>query len=95
MSSLEISANGEDAFQLAQQVKRKYAESLLKMANVVGLGVGYRHREGELTDEVALIVLVSQKHPLHLLAPEAQLPAAIEGVPIDVQEIGEPRAGSA
>lgn len=95
MSSLEISSKGEEAFQRAQQVKRTHAESLLKMANVVGLGVGFRHRDGELTDEVALIVLVSQKHPLNRLAAEEQLPAAIEGVPIDVQEIGEPRAGSA
>ena len=84
--------NAETAYQRAQSVKRAHAESLLRMANVVGLGVGMRQREGKLTDEVALIVLVRQKQPVHQLHPEEQIPSAIEGVPVDVQEIGEPRA---
>ncbi len=87
-------SNAETAYQRAQIVKRTHAESLLKMANVVGLGVGLRQRDGKLTDEVALIVLVRQKHPIDHLHPEEQIPASIEGVPVDVQEIGEPHAGA-
>jgi hypothetical protein len=60
--------------------------------NVVGVGVGLRSRNGRVGDQIALIVMVSHKVPVAELAPGDIIPAEIEGVPVDVQEMGELRA---
>jgi hypothetical protein len=72
----------------ASAVKQSYQSELMAKANVVGVGVGYRTRGQKTTDEVALVVMVSQKLPRELLAPEDVLPREIEGVRVDVQEVG-------
>jgi len=41
---------------------------------------------------VALVVMVSRKVPPHELAPQDILPREIEGIPVDVQEVGELKA---
>jgi len=73
-------------------VRRTYEDELMAKANVVGVGVGYRQRGGERTDELALVVMVNKKVPDALLAPEDIIPTSLEGVPVDVQEVGEIRA---
>jgi hypothetical protein len=73
-------------------VKRARQAELLRKANVVGVGVGYRRRRGQITDTVALVVMVSRKLPREQLAPEDLLPRELDGVPVDVQEVGELRA---
>ncbi|MDI6697128.1 MAG: hypothetical protein QME21_18940 [Anaerolineales bacterium] len=73
-------------------VKRARQAELLRKANVVGVGVGYRRRRGQQTDTVALVVMVSRKLPREQLAPEDLLPRELDGVPVDVQEVGELRA---
>jgi hypothetical protein len=73
-------------------VKRARQAELLRKANVVGVGVGYRQRRGQQTDTVALVVMVSRKLPREQLAPEDLLPRELDGVPVDVQEVGELRA---
>jgi hypothetical protein len=78
--------------QKASAVKRAYQAELMSKANVVGVGVGYRNQEGKPTDTVALVVMVSRKVPRHQLATEDILPTELEGIPVDVQEVGEPRA---
>ena len=73
-------------------VKRARQAELLRKANVVGVGVGYRRQRGQPTDTVALVVMVSRKLPREQLAPEDLLPRELDGVPVDVQEVGELRA---
>jgi len=73
-------------------VKQAYETQLLNMPNVVGVGIGYRSRGGMRTKTPALIVMVSKKIPSELLAPSDLIPSEIEGVPVDVQEVGELRA---
>ncbi len=72
----------------ARAVKAAHAPVLLKKANVVGVGVGLREQGGVRTGEVALVVMVSQKVPLADLAPADVIPASLDGVPVDVQEVG-------
>lgn len=79
---------GAAAARRASEVKRAYQQELMSKANVVGVGVGYRTRGGERTDEVALVVMVSQKLPREKLKPEDVLPREIEGIRVDVQEVG-------
>lgn len=74
------------------QVKEASKENLLAMKNVVGVGVGYKIQGGEQSDEFAIVVMVSRKLPLPALAPETVLPKHVEGVKIDVIEVGQLRA---
>ncbi len=77
------------AFEKAQGVKRAYEGELMSKANVVGLGIGLRERGGMRTDTVVLAVMVKQKVPRAQLAEADVVPSEIEGVPVDVQEVGE------
>ena len=80
-------------YQKAIAVKEKHETALLNKANVTGVGVGLRMRAGELTDEVVLVVMVTRKVPRAQLAPDDFVPPEIEGVPVDIQEVGHVRAG--
>lgn len=70
-------------------VKRAFEAELLTKPNVVGVGIGHRQTGGQPTDTIALVVMVTRKLPPSLLAPEDQIPAMIDNVPVDVQEVGE------
>ena len=48
-----------------------------------------RMRGGEPVGEVSLVVMVTQKLPRSQLASEDIVPGEIDGVPVDVQEVGE------
>jgi len=76
----------------AQKVKKRYESQLLKKANVVSVGIGYRERRGKLTDEIVLVVNVSTKIPRSQLAGDDVVPGIIEGVPVDVREVGQMKA---
>jgi hypothetical protein len=55
---------------------------------VVGVGIGYQIKGGNSTGQVALVVLVSKKLPPEQLSPKDLLPSIIDGVVVDVQEVG-------
>ncbi len=80
-------------YERASQVKSHYSEMLLGKPNVVGIGIGLREKAGEYSDEIALVVFVTKKLPSAEIDPADLIPAEIEGVPIDVQEVGEISAG--
>lgn len=89
MSSETDAANLQAATQKALAVKQAYEQELLSKPNVVGVGVGFRQAGGKATNTVSVVVMVSQKLPDEQLAPQDRIPAWIEDVPIDVQEVGE------
>ncbi|HHS97172.1 MAG TPA: hypothetical protein ENK08_04645 [Chloroflexi bacterium] len=64
----------------------------MRKANVVGVGIGFRQREGRPLDELAIIVSVTHKVPRERLSPDDLIPSELEGVPVDVQAVGELRA---
>jgi hypothetical protein len=70
-------------------VKQTYESQLMGMTNVVGVGIGFRTCQGVRTNEAALVVMVSRKIPPEMLKPEERIPAEIDGVPVDVQEVGQ------
>lgn len=82
----------DQAVQHALEVKRRHEQELLRKANVVAVGVGYRRRGGVQTREVSIVVSVKNKIPLSVLKPGEVIPAQIEDVPVDVVETGEIRA---
>ena len=76
----------------ARAVKEKYEVNLLQKKNVIGIGIGFEARAGQLTDTVALIVNVRKKVAEDDLSPQDLLPETLEGVPVDVVEVGVIRA---
>ncbi len=77
------------AVEKAQAVKDAYTNFLMAKPNVVGVGLGLHRVEGQRTGQVGLVVLVTHKVAKELLAPDELIPEQIEGVPVDVREVGE------
>ena len=75
-----------------QAVKAKYEEELLRKKNVVGLGIGLREKDGKLTDQMVLTVMVHRKQPRSRLRTRDEIPSELDGVPVDVKEVGTLRA---
>jgi hypothetical protein len=73
-------------------VKARYEKELMELANVIGVGVGFKYKGGILTDDLAVVVNVTQKKPLAELATGDVVPVELDGVPTDVQEVGHIRA---
>ncbi len=73
-------------------VKAAHEKELLRKANVVGVGVGLCQRGGRLTGEACIVVSVRRKLPASQLEPADLVPPELDGVPVDVQEVGEIRA---
>jgi hypothetical protein len=84
----------EREIERVQAVRQSHEAELLGKRNVIGLGVGLRQKEGKPTDQVALVVLVRRKLEASLLEPVDRIPEEIDGVPVDVQEVGDLRAGT-
>lgn len=101
LSALKVSLPGAQAKSLvdrraevekAQAVKEAYTPALMAKPNVVGVGLGLHRAEGQRTEQIGLVVMVSEKLPEALLAPEDRIPAEIEGIPVDVRVVGEIKA---
>jgi hypothetical protein len=78
----------EFAAQQAMSAQTLHEHELLAKQNVVGVGVGLKESNGQLTDQVAVVVLVEQKKPLAALTPEEMIPRELEGMRTDVIEVG-------
>ena len=84
--------NQSQAIEQVTKIKTRYEKKLMKLANVIGVGIGFKHKNGQPTDEVALVVNVSQKKPLTDLRKQDIIPSELEGVSVDVQEVGKIKA---
>jgi hypothetical protein len=84
-----MSTDAQFSMDTIRAVKQAHEGQLMGMANVVGVGIGFRTCQGVRTEEPALVVMVSRKIPPELLNPEERIPAEIDGVPVDVQEVGQ------
>jgi hypothetical protein len=76
----------------ATLVQKKYTEMLLKIPHVMGVAIGLIKTNGAFTGEIGLVVMVDKKRPVAELAPQDQIPSELDGVHVDVQEIGVPTA---
>jgi len=78
-----------------QAVKVRYEAELLNKANVVGVGVGLRMRQGKPVGKPSIIVNVTHKVPLDELHSKDQIPRTLEGVRVWVEAVGEIQAQQA
>lgn len=76
----------------ALEVKRSRAPELLRRANVVACGVGFKEKDGVLTDEPCVVVSVTKKLPPDQLSSKDLVPQSLDGVRTDVREVGIIRA---
>ncbi len=81
-----------EAIARAQSVKAKYERELMRKRNVVGVGIGFREKGGQITDAVCIVVSVRVKLSLDKLAPQDVIPSELDGVPVDVKATGAFRA---
>jgi hypothetical protein len=84
----------EDSAEMSRirAVKEKHERALLRKKNVVGVGIGLRQKEGQFTEQLVLTVMVRRKQPASELAHRDRIPSQLDGVPVDVQEVGTLRA---
>ncbi|MDI3280198.1 MAG: hypothetical protein QJR13_02345 [Bacillota bacterium] len=75
-----------------KQVLEREKAALLKLPNVVGVGIGHKRVGGKSTGQPSLIVLVKKKLPAAQLAAADLVPPRVGGVPTDVVEVGDIRA---
>jgi hypothetical protein len=59
------------------------------LPNVIGMGIGYKKRGRQETDEPAVIFFVDKKVPVEALGIDDVIPKRIAGKPTDVIEVGE------
>jgi hypothetical protein len=88
----EAAMDNSAEMERVRAVKQKHERALLRKKNVVGVGIGLRQKDGEFTDQIVLTVMVARKEPVSQLACRDRIPTELEGVPVDVQEVGILRA---
>lgn len=64
-----------------RRIKDEVEEELLKLPNVIGVGIGNKWVKGKKTDVIAIQVLVKVKKDV---PEESAVPKEIQGVPTDV-----------
>ena len=74
-----------------QEVLNRNLNHVFNLPNVVGVGIGYKVRGGEITKEHAIVALVAKKLAKEYLPKSGLIPAEIEGLTTDVREVGELR----
>ena len=80
------------AVEQVRKVKARHEKALLKLANVVGVGVGFKETNNKLTGQMALIVNVTEKKGLADLSAQDVIPPEIDDIVTDVQEVGHIKA---
>jgi hypothetical protein len=70
-------------------VRARHEAALMRYPNVVGVAEGFRTRRRKPTREPCLVVYVERKIPESKLKKSEILPRKIEGVPVDVFEVGK------
>ncbi len=78
-----------DEMKHALDVQQRYENYLLSKPHVVGVGVGFAYVKGTETTEIAVVVMVEHKVPMQELEPSERIPSRLEGVRIDVREMGQ------
>ncbi|MEW6771417.1 MAG: hypothetical protein AB1330_08510 [Bacillota bacterium] len=71
-----------------REIIRRQRSDLLRLPNVVGVGIGKKRTRGVETDEPAVAVFVEKKLPPDLLPRAARVPKTVEKARTDVVETG-------
>ncbi|MFX0184525.1 MAG: hypothetical protein ACFE95_15700 [Candidatus Hodarchaeota archaeon] len=72
-----------------QKVKEKFVKQLLPLKNVASVGIGRKEVQGRETEELAIIVGVTQKLPPILIEKPDLVPQVLDQFKTDVIRVGE------
>ena len=72
-----------------RDVKQRYRDQLMRLPNVVGVGVGPKLVAGKPSGVLAIRVYVRSKVAQDRLGEDERIPAELEGIPTDVIEQSE------
>ncbi len=78
----------DQVFEQVKAVQAEHADSLMKLPNVIGVGIGYCRRKDSPIEEPGLVVIVDHKVPVAQLAEADIIPREIDGVQVEVRELG-------
>lgn len=78
----------DQAFEQVKAIQAEHADSLMRFPNVIGVGIGYCRRKDSPIEEPGLVVIVDHKVPVAQLADVDIIPREIDGVPVEVREMG-------
>ena len=70
-----------------QGILGAHRKRLLKRANVVATGIGYKQTSGVKTDTLCIVCSVKEKVPASQLSGQDLVPAAVDGTPTDVRRL--------
>lgn len=76
------------------KVKEKFEKDLLRLPNVAGVGIGYKIAKGIHAGIPSLKIYVSKKISCRRLSKNQIIPALLDGIPTDVEEIGSIKANA-
>ncbi|MHA2279277.1 MAG: hypothetical protein ACXAC5_00085 [Promethearchaeota archaeon] len=68
--------------------QKKHEKSLIQKANVVSVGCGYHFKDGKQTEDIGIVVGVTDKLPVATLSAADVIPSAVDGVAVDVLKTG-------
>jgi hypothetical protein len=74
-----------------REALRHARHRLLRLENVVGVGIGHKQKGADRSNQLALVVFVQRKVGLSALSARDVVPREVRGVRTDVIEIGIPR----
>ncbi len=77
-----------DLFRQLLEAQRIAQADLLRRRGVVGVAIGYRNYKEQVTDQLAMAVLVEKKKPVEALSADDLIPPDVNGARTDVVEIG-------
>src|SRR5262245_46115360 len=78
----------------ARTLRERVAPGPDPLENVVGLGVGEKVVAGQLGGVLCVKVYVRRKYLQREIPPEARIPATIDGIPTDIDEVGRVSASA-
>jgi len=76
---------------LFRQAVSDHRDRLLRLPNVVGVGIGYKKVAGETTPDLAVVVFVEEKLPADALPRSHLVPRQVNKLPTDVVAVGRIR----
>jgi len=76
---------------LFRQALKDHRDRLLRLPNVVGVGIGYKEVAGEKTPDLAVVVFVEEKLPPEALPRTHLVPKHVNKLPTDVVAVGRIR----
>jgi hypothetical protein len=81
--------SGQSKDHRLSNVLSRHEAALMSFPNAIGVVEGIRTKGGKPTGERCLVVYVNRKIPKSKLREKEILPRAVDGVPIDVVEVGK------